>query len=122
MIKFDRTKGEILNDANVVMFRGIWAGHEAHANVVADERLKGLGPLPGGMYSFEQARDSDTLGPLVMNLDPAPGTDTFGRSLFRIHGDTANDTGHEASDGCIIAPHNVRDWISKQHDRRLLVI
>jgi hypothetical protein len=51
-----------------------------------------------------------------MNLDPLPGTDMFGRSLFRIHGD---NSAHNASHGCIILSRKLRDQIAASQDRLL---
>lgn len=63
------------------------------------------GPTPPGLYKIGPAYDDPHLGPCVMHLDPLPGTHTFGRSLFRIHGDNAT---HTASHGCIILNHDLR--------------
>ena len=51
-----------------------------------------------------------------MNLDPQPGTNTFGRTLLRGHGDSAQHPG-QASDGCIILPLGARQriWTSQDH-------
>jgi hypothetical protein len=45
-----------------------------------------------------------------MNIDLNPGTNTFGRALFRIHGDNglANNT---ASHGCIVQGPVVRNRV-----------
>lgn len=122
MIIFDRRKGTIFHEDGSVLATGIWAGHEGHANKPEDEQLHGLGPLPAGLYGIGPLRDSGTLGPHVMDLNPDPHNQMFGRSLFRIHGDTVNDASHEASDGCIIAPRNVRDAINTLLDRRIKVV
>jgi hypothetical protein len=85
------------------------------------EEVHGQGPTPRGMYSFGQPYDDPTgLGRLVMHLDPLPGTDTFGRSAFRIHGDSLEHPG-QASHGCIIVPHDLRVHISQAHDRIMKV-
>jgi hypothetical protein len=53
-----------------------------------------------------------------MNLDPESGTEPFGRSLFRIHGDNAS---HDASHGCIILGPLVRRRIAESGDTELTV-
>jgi len=48
------------------------------------------------------------LGPFTINLIPCDGTNTFGRSAFRIHGD--NKT-HNASEGCLVlGPGDRKSW------------
>jgi hypothetical protein len=52
---------------------------------------------------------------------PDPGTETFGRGEFRIHGDSIAHPG-TASHGCIILPRAVRDAIWRSGDRALEVV
>lgn len=81
----------------------------------------GVGPTPRGIYKFGPVYDDPTgLGRLVMHLDPLPGTNTFGRSAFRIHGDSIEHPG-QASHGCIIVPHDLRVHISQANDRVMKV-
>ena len=56
-----------------------------------------------------------------MNLDPQPGTQTFGRDLFRVHGDSTAHPG-TASEGCVILPRNVRDQMAHSASRTLRVV
>ena len=122
MIVFNRRAGRLYDAAGTLIASGIWSGHNDAANDPTREREKGVGPLPKGVYMIGPLRDGGALGPDVMNLDPAPGTNTFGRSLFRIHGDNSTPAPHDASDGCIIAPHQTRIWIDAQKDRRINVV
>lgn len=119
MLTFNRREGTLTGE---VTASGIWSGHKNAANDPSREQEHGVGPLPAGTYAIGALRDGEHLGPDVMNLDPLPGTNTFGRSLFRIHGDFAGDTDHSASDGCIIAPRAVRLAINQIADRRLCVV
>ena len=68
------------------------------------------GPIPPGDYKLTGVRDSVNTGPYTILLEPCPGTDTFGRSLFRIHGDSIANPG-TASHGCIILPRTIRQRI-----------
>jgi hypothetical protein len=54
-----------------------------------------------------------------MNLEPLPGADVFGRSLFRIHGD--NDE-NNASHGCLVTGPGVRRAMAAARDRVLEVL
>ncbi len=53
-----------------------------------------------------------------MNVDPKPGTNTFKRTDFRIHGDNVN---HDASRGCIILGPAIRRHIAASGDHDLTV-
>ncbi len=55
-----------------------------------------------------------------MRLTPAPGTDTFGRSAFLIHGDNAKKD-KSASEGCIILGPALRQQIAESKIKRLVV-
>lgn len=80
-----------------------------------------VGPIPPGTYSIGLPYDDDHLGPCVMHLEPYPETDTFNRSLFRMHG---NNVANNASHGCIIngpsGRHVVASMVEKG-DTRLFV-
>ena len=78
-----------------------------------------VGPIPQGTYDVGQGHYSSTTGPMTMNLTPINGTNTYGRDLFRIHGDNAS---HDASHGCPIAPPNVRQQINNSNDHVLEVV
>lgn len=95
-----------------------YSGHGAGRNNPDMQDKQKVGPIPRGLYKIGPAYQHAKLGPCVMNLDPMPGTDTRGRSLFRIHGDNAT---HDASEGCIILGPSIRRQISVSHDRLLLV-
>lgn len=88
-----------------------YSGLGSHRNDPSSVDKVGEGPIPPGIYKIGPVYD-DTghLGPVVMHLDPEPGTHTFGRSAFRIHGDNAE---HTASHGCIILSHDLRVDIAK---------
>lgn len=85
------------------------------------DHLPNTGPIPLGNYTIGPAHDHPELGPCVMNLDPAPGTTTYGRSAFRIHGDSREHPG-AASHGCIVLGPSIRALIAKSTDRRLEVV
>jgi Protein of unknown function (DUF2778) len=89
-------------------------------NNPAQETVPNVGPIPTGNYMIGAAYDDiGGLGPCVMHLDPDEDTDTYDRSLFRIHGDNVN---HDASHGCIILGPAIRRKIAASADRALVVI
>lgn len=92
---------------------GLWRNNPATVDVVAH------GPIPPGEYNIGPAHASPNTGPMTMDLDPLPGTNVFGRSLFRIHGDNKN---HDASHGCVILGPTIRTAINNSKDHILKVI
>jgi hypothetical protein len=80
----------------------------------------GHGPIPKGLWHIDGLYDSKKTGPYTLALDADSGTNTYGRSAFRIHGDSASHPGM-ASHGCIIVPHVVRLEIWGSGDHSLTV-
>ena len=101
-----------------------WRGYSGKGrgkNNPAMQAAIGLGPIPQGRWQIVGRRDSPNTGPCTLVLMPDPGTDTYGRSEFRIQGDSIAHPG-TASHGCIILPRAVRDAIWASGDRALQVI
>ena len=100
-----------------------WVGYSGTGdgrNNPAMQDVPNVGPIPIGNYTIGDAYDDvGGLGPCVMHVDPLPDTNTFGRSLFRIHGDNAK---HDASHGCIIMGPSVRNLIATSNDKSLVVV
>lgn len=93
-----------------------YAGRGQGRNNIAMIRVAMMGPIPPGRYRIGKAYDHPLLGPVTMNLEPLPGTQMFGRSLFRIHGD--NKAG-DASQGCIVLGRTLRESIAQSGDDQL---
>ena len=101
-----------------------WRGYSGAArgkNNPAMQAAVGTGPIPQGRWTIAERHDSPNTGPCTLMLLPEPGTATFGRSEFRIHGDNIAHPG-TASHGCIVLPRTVRDAIWASGDRALEVI
>lgn len=92
---------------------GEWRNNPAMSGDVA------LGPIPPGKWHIGPAHLSTNTGPITMNLDPLVGTNTYRRSLFRIHGDNSK---HDASHGCVILGPAIRRQIEASEDRTLEVV
>ena len=90
-----------------------YAGRGQGRNNIAMIRVAMMGPIPPGRYRIGKAYDHPLLGPVTMNLAPLAGTQMFGRSLFRIHGD--NRSG-DASQGCIVLTRRLREAIVQSGD------
>jgi lipoprotein-anchoring transpeptidase ErfK/SrfK len=97
------------------------AGHtlgEGRNNpVMADVAAKG--PIPPGRYVIGVPHDSPHTGAYTMDLTPGRGTNTLGRSAFRIHG---NNVENDASHGCIVLPPGARRAVWASGDRALEVV
>lgn len=86
------------------------------------QQLADVGPIPCGLWTVE-GPPADTHGGFALRLTPKPGTETFGRSGFLMHGDMADpELRGTASHGCIIMPRWVREWLWGSTDHDLQVI
>ncbi|WP_230969342.1 tlde1 domain-containing protein [Nitrogeniibacter aestuarii] len=116
---YDQSDGTLLHDGKPVPNAVGYAGKGAHKNRPASENLKNLGPIPKGQWLIGGYTNSK--GPLTITLTPNAGTNTFGRTAFRIHGDSIKNPG-TASEGCIIMPYSVRTAIINSGDHDLEVV
>jgi hypothetical protein len=114
---YKQSNGLLTNDG---VFEGTgYSGTGDGRNNPAMQNIPNVGPIPQGSYTIGPAYDDENgLGPCVMHLDPIQGTETFGRSLFRIHGNNVNN---DASHGCVILGPAIRHLIAASDDRTLLV-
>lgn len=107
----------ILTHDNVFAGAG-YSGHGEGRNNPEMQPVHNVGPIPQGLYRIGPVHDTDSHGPIVMALEPQ-GHNALGRSGFLLHGDNIK---HDASEGCIIMPRQVRTEVSKSYDRDLTVI
>ena len=84
-----------------------------------------VGPIPQGNWKIEPQKNNVTGQghklPASMRLDPAKGTETYGRSGFLIHGDNSQRN-NSASNGCIILDRSIRNQIGGSGDNNLTVV
>ena len=111
--------GALLRDGSQVATG--YSGFGLHKNDPRSEDVKNLGPLPKGKYFIGKPYDSPNVGPFALPLEALPGTETYGRGDFRIHGDSAIHPG-AASHGCIIAALDVRKTIAASGETLLEVV
>ncbi len=90
-------------------------------NDPAAQEQRAVGPIPRGRWSIGRPFFHEARGPYVMRLSPEPGTETFGRSGFLIHGDSVKRPG-TSSLGCIILARSLRILIGESWDRELEVV
>ena len=77
------------------------------------------GPIPVGTYGI--GPPTTKIGPVTIPLTPLPGTNTFGRNGFYIHGDNSAGN-HSASEGCIVLPPDPRKKIAGCNGGTLQVV
>ncbi len=109
-----------LRQGPMTVARG-WAGRPPFKNNPDGWRAIGVGPLPCGRYTIGAPYTHPLLGPVTMNLTPAPENDMAGRSAFRIHGASAEDT-EFSSKGCIVLSRADREAIATSGDTELHVV
>jgi hypothetical protein len=120
MWKYRQIDGAIRHDGPPMGYG--YSGHPPYVNDPASERILNEGVIPRGSWTIGEAVDDPKLGPFAMPLTPYPGTTTFGRTAFYIHGDSVEFPGlEEASHGCIILSRPIRELIAASPDRYLEV-
>lgn len=119
MFIWDQSAGILYRNGKIVA-KG-YSGRDYGLNNPDAQNAQGIGPIPRGIWSIIGRKDNGSTGPLTLILEPQPGTDTCGRSQFRIHGDNAK-LNKTASHGCIILPRHIRQLIWDSKDTVLSVI
>ena len=106
MTTFEISTGDIGIDDECV--GSGYSGAPGHVNCAADCNLKGLGPIPPGLYTIGDPYTDPEKGPLCMALTPDTSNEMFGRGSLLIHADNHSKPPQTSSEGCIVAPPNVR--------------
>lgn len=110
MFRYSQSSGDMFLDGSLIG-RG-YAGRGKGINNPAMQGTACFGPLPRGFYTIEKPEDPPfDRGPISMRLIPRPSNDMMGRSGFFIHGDLVHGPAREASHGCIIMGHPIRQVI-----------
>lgn len=120
MWTYKQKTGELIDSTGHVVARG-YAGRGEGKNNPAMQSVSNTGPLCRGKYTIGRPYDSAKVGPYALPLTPDPENKMFGRSAFRIHGDSKSDPGN-ASHGCMIFPRDIRERVWDSDDHRLEVI
>jgi len=118
--QFRQSTGEVIAPDGEVLGSG-YSGHGPGVDNPADQAIPNVGPIPVGQWIIGPLEDGGHLGPDVLPLFAAPGTETFGRTGFFIHGDNAQ-MNHTGSEGCLVLPRAWRILIGQSTDRTLVVL
>lgn len=85
--------------------------------------LKNIGPIPVGYWRIGKAFHSPKTGECAIPLTPEPGTQTFNRTDFEMHGDCKDPLKRgEASHGCIVMSAYTRKLVAEDEGELLRVI
>ena len=98
-----------------------YSGHGAGKNNPAMQDVPMVGPIPVGSYAIGRRFDSETHGPVSLQLTPFPKNEMFGRSGFLVHGDAVLAPG-TGSEGCIVIGRPTRLAMSFDPDKTLQVV
>ena len=118
---YEQLTGDLYKDNRFVAtgYSGAGKHKEQGRNNPDMQYVRQKGPICQGSYRIGPVHTSSHVGPVAMNLEPLPGTDTHGRSAFLIHGDNARN---DASKGCVILARPIRQQIAKSKDRTFVVV
>ena len=116
---YEQTNGHLWRNGKQVATG--YSGFGAGKNNPVMESVKGVGPIPVGLWFIGRATSSPASGPVTIKLQPGFDTETYARSGFEIHGDSKEHAGC-ASHGCIILPHEAREQIVKSDELALTVL
>lgn len=122
---WDQSAGTLSRNGQVVS-KG-YSGNGRGKNNPSLQGVRGIGPIPRGLWRMVDVYNSKNVGPFTITLYKLdePNPDDFdeatGRSAFRIHGDSIRAPG-TASKGCIILPRNIREMMWKSGDREVEVV
>jgi len=120
MWTYAQQTGALLQDGQPVATG--YSGFDDGKNNPAMQAVHDLGPIPQGEWTIVGPPvNTPDHGPFVLHLQPAPATNTFGRSGFLMHGDSIEAPGC-ASHGCVIMPRTVREQVWNSGDTDLEVV
>lgn len=113
--------GALTLDGTGFDYRG-YSGWGPGKNNPGAQRVEDVGPIPCGDWRIVGPPcEVPERGPYVLRLEPFPGTDTYGRAGFLLHGDSVEHPGN-ASHGCIVLPRWAREAVWASGIRRLTVV
>ncbi len=119
--KYSQSTGHLTDPGGMLLSIG-YSGYEDGLNDPSMQNVPNVGPIPQGTWEIGEPYDSEEHGPYTLPLTPAEGTETFGRSEFKCHGDEKARAGeHLASRGCLILDRFTRVALWERGDHTLEV-
>lgn len=117
---YKQSTGQLTDSTGFLVATG-YAGMGKGMNNPEMQGVQKIGPLPVGKYTFGTPVPYSHLGPFAIPLIPDSSNEMFGRGDFYVHGDSVDDPGN-ASEGCIIQSHPIRDLMWTSGDHQLEVV
>lgn len=115
---YHQSTGELLHNGKL-MGKG-YSGSMTNKNNPDRQQVRGMGPIPRGKWRI--GGHTNSKGPMTIILNQTSG-ETYGRSLFRIHGEKRPPAVPGfASEGCIILGPVIRAKIIQSTDKTLEVV
>ena len=121
MWKYEQHSGKLFDPTGKYVALGYAGGNcgkdPIGLNNTDMEQVKGVGPLPCGLYTFQTPVLESHLGKFAIPLLPDSANVMYGRGGFYVHGDLVIGLPNSASEGCIILARAIRDsmWASTDH-------
>ena len=123
MWTFEQATGKLYSKSGVCVAQGYAGGNcgknPGGKNNPKMQGVKGVGPLPQGIYTLGTPVLQSKLGPFAIPLLPDKTNVMFGRGDFFCHGDTTPSG--NASEGCIIMPRAIRNDMIASGERITVV-
>lgn len=120
MLTYNQSTGHLSKDG--ILLAVGYSGFGEGKNNPRFEAMPDVGPIPAGLWLVcGPPFSTREHGPYVLRLEPEPGTVTYGRVGFLMHGDSTEHPG-EASKGCIIMDRVTRTRVYQSGDTQLEVI
>jgi hypothetical protein len=116
---YEQRTGRLLTPDGKPMTIG-YSGHGQGLNNPDMEHVVAVGPIPRGLWKMGAPYNSGKVGRLAIPLSPE-GHGAHGRSAFLVHGDNTKGN-RSASNGCIIAPHPIRQALISGLVRHIRVV
>jgi hypothetical protein len=115
--QYNQQTGRLTRNGHVV---GVgYSGRGVGRNNPVMEIIQSVGPIPRGRYKIGPQHKHRSKGSVTMALTPI-GHTAQGRTHFLIHGDSTHHPG-DASEGCIVRNHVIRQTIAASGDTDLEV-
>lgn len=119
---YSQSSGELLYPDSTSVLAVGYSGAGNGKNNPAYQDVPDVGPIPQGPWDVGEPYDDPDTGPFTLSLSPQQGTNTFGRTEFKVHGEAKDKPPGNASEGCIVMPLFARNRLSDSTDKVLQVI
>lgn len=120
---YEQSTGKLFTPSGNIFALG-YSGAPGAVNEPSKQDIPDVGPIPAGDWAIgDPYDDQGGTGPFTLPLTAIPPTHDFGRTGFKIHGDSVQFSGlRKASKGCVILGLFARRALWVSADRMLSVV